>query len=94
MAFSFVCILFQSLCNLFALQKPDPNGYMDVECHPIISIPAPHDEVQYSEVSSFLLYYYNLHATTKKKLKGMQVDTNMKESYLNRGLRQIIHGAL
>ena len=51
----FVCILFHSLCNESALQKP-PNGYMVVECHPIISIPAPHDAVQYSEVSSFLLY--------------------------------------
>ena len=47
----------------------DPNDYMDVECHPIISIHAPHNEVQYSEVSSFLLYYYNLHATTKKEAK-------------------------
>ena len=64
-----VYILFHSLCNVSALQKPDPNGYMDVECHPIISIPAPHDVVQYSEVSSFLLYYYNLHATTKIEAK-------------------------
>ena len=24
--------------------------YMDVACHPIISIPAPHHKVQYSEV--------------------------------------------
>ena len=47
---------FPMLLNVSVLQKPDPNGYMDVECHPIISIPAPHDEVQYSEVSSFFYY--------------------------------------
>ena len=56
---------FPMLHNVSVLQKPDPNGYMDVKCHPVISIPAPHDEVQYSEVSPFfLLYNYNLHVTT------------------------------
>ena len=73
--FILVYILFHSLCNVSALQKPDPNGYMDVECCPIISIPAPHDEVQYSEVRTFLLLYYNLPATTSKEAKCMQVDT-------------------
>ena len=49
---------FPTLLNDSALQKPDPNGYIDVECHPVISIPAPHHEVQYSEVS---FYYNNSH---------------------------------
>ena len=46
---------FPTLLNDSALQKPDPNGYIDVECHPVISIPAPHHEVQYCDVS----FYYN-----------------------------------
>ena len=36
--------------NVSAFQKSELGGYLDVVCHPIISIPAPHDEVQYSEV--------------------------------------------
>ena len=36
--------------NISDLQKSETNGYMVVECHPIISIPVPHAEVKYSEV--------------------------------------------
>ena len=40
-------VSFFMLLNDSALQKLNPEGYIDVECHPVISVPAPH---QYREV--------------------------------------------
>ena len=42
-------VSFFMLLNDSALQKLNPRGYNDVECHQVIVIPAPHHEVQYSE---------------------------------------------
>ena len=53
-----------------ALQKSETSGYIEVECHPIISIPAPHDEVQYSEVRSLEFSPYNMQSRNITIVEG------------------------
>ena len=42
-----ICVSFSTCASTFQISE---THYMDVACHPIISIPAPHQKVLYSEV--------------------------------------------